>query len=131
MPANGAPNVVGTALIVGTPVWVVAHRAVICGVTNEFGGVVAGRGVSVIVGADGFGFSATDGLRTPPPSSVEHSGNPAGPTDEPGPIDEANGGGAGGDAAHVAGAVPAPPPPSKGKDSPGLALTRARSPPPV
>jgi len=132
MPANGAPNVVGTALIVGTPVWVVARRAVLCGVTNEFGGVVAGRGVSVIVGADGFGFSATDGgLRTPPPSSVEPSGNPAGPTDEPGPIDEANGGDAVVDAAHVPGAIPATPPPSKGKDSPVMELTVAVSAPVV
>jgi len=73
------------------------------------------RGISEpIVGADGLGFSATDGgLRPPPPISVEPSGMPTGPTDEPGPVDEASGTDAVADAAHGPGAVAVMPPPSK------------------
>jgi hypothetical protein len=58
------------------------------------------------------------------PSSVEPSGIPAGPTDEPGPNDEAAGAGAVGDAAQAPGALAAIPPPSKsaGLDSPGIEL---------
>ena len=81
------------------------------------------RGVSkLIAGADGLGFSATDGgLRPPPPISVEPSGIPTGPTDEPAPIDEAKGGDAVADAAQVPGAIALMPPPSKGEepDNPG------------
>ncbi len=65
-------------------------------------------------GADGLGFNATDGgLRPPPAISVEPSGMPTGPMDEPGPIDEASGADAVADAAHVPGAVAVMPPPSK------------------
>jgi hypothetical protein len=73
------------------------------------------RGVSELVtGADGFGLRATDGgLRPPPPSSVEPSGIPAGPTVDPGPMDEAKGADAVADAAQVVGAVALMPPPSK------------------
>ncbi len=47
----------------------------------------------LIKGADAFELRATDaGLRPPPPSSVEPSGIPTMPTDDPGPIDEAIGG---------------------------------------
>jgi hypothetical protein len=58
----------------------------------------------------------------PLPSSVEPSGIPAGPTDEPGPIGEASGGDA--VAAQAPGALAAIPPPSKsaGPDSPGIEL---------
>src|SRR5262245_9308463 len=79
-------------------------------------------GSKLNAGADGFGLSATDGgLRPPPPSSVEPSGIPTGPTVDPGPIDEASGGDAVADAAQVPGAVAPIPPPSKSVvlDSPG------------
>src|SRR6516165_4816451 len=72
---------------------------------------------------DGFELRTTDGGLMPPlPSSVEPSGIPAGPTDEPGPIDEARGGDAVADAAQAPGALAAIPPPSKsaGLDSPGI-----------
>src|SRR6516165_3423732 len=120
-------NVVGTPAIVGIPAWVVAHVAVLGDVARGADGLESGlvpRGVSELVtGADGFGLSATDGGLTPPlPSSVEPSGIPAGPTDEPGPIDEASGGDA--VAAQTPGALAAIPPPSKsaGPDSPGIEL---------
>jgi len=126
-PAKGAPNVVGTPSIVGIPLWVVAHVAVLGDVERGADGLESGlvpRRVSELVtGADGFGLSATDGGLTPPlPSSVEPSGIPAGPTDEPGPIDEASGGDA--VAAQTPGALAAIPPPSKsaGPDSPGIEL---------
>jgi hypothetical protein len=48
-----------------------------------------------------------------PPISVEPSGMPTGPTDEPGPVDEASGTDAVADAAHGPGAVAVMPPPSK------------------
>src|SRR5262249_18038252 len=117
-PVKGAPNVVGTPAIVGTPVWVVAHVGVLGAADTDGveGGVTPLRGVSELVtGADGFGLRATDGgLRPPPPSSVEPSGIPAGPTVDPGPMDEAKGADAVADAAQVVGAVVAlMPPPSK------------------
>ena len=118
-PVTGAPNVVGTPLIVGTPLWVVAHVGVLCDVEIDNDGLESGlvlRGVSEpIRGADGFGLRATDGgLRPPPPSSVEPSGMPTMPTDDPGPIDEASGGDAVAEAAQVPGPVAVIPPPSKG-----------------
>ena len=124
-PVKGAPNVVGTPAIVGTPVWVVAHVGVLGAAdTNGVeGGVMPLRGGSELVtGADGFGFRATDGgLRPPPPTSVEPSGIPAGPTVDPGPMDEAKGGDAVADAAQVVGALALMPPPSKSAvlDNPG------------
>src|SRR5262245_10156515 len=129
-PAKGAPNVVGTPAIVGTPLWVVAHVAVLGDVARGAAdGLESGlvpRGVSEpITGADGLGLRATDGGLMPPlPSSIEPSGIPAGPTDEPGPIDEARGRDAGADAAQAPGALAAIPPPSKsaGPDSPGIEL---------
>ena len=116
MPAKGAPNVVGTPSIVGTPVWVLGHGRVL-GVADSDGlegAVMPPSGVSaLIIGAEGLGLSATDGgLRPPPPNSVEPSGIPAGPTVEPGPIDEASGGDAVADAAQVPGALAVMPPPS-------------------
>jgi hypothetical protein len=125
-PVKGAPNVVGTPPLVGTPVWVVAHTDVLGDVdTNGVaGGVMPLRGVSGLgMAADGFALRATDvGLRPPPPSSVEPSGIPAGPTDEPGPIDEAMGGDAVADGAQVPGALEVIPPPSNGVvlDRPGI-----------
>src|SRR5262245_17245387 len=128
-PVKGAPNVVGTPAIVGIPLWVVAHVAVLGDVARDAGALERGRvprGVSELVtGADGFGLSATDGGLMPPlPSSVEPSGIPARPTDEPGPIDEARGADAVADAAQAPGALAAIPPPSKsaGLDSPGIEL---------
>src|SRR5262252_10263909 len=128
-PAKGAPNVVGTPAIVGTPLWVVAHVAVLGDVARGADGLESGlvpRGVSELVtGADGLGLRATDGGLMPPlPSSVEPSGIPARPTDEPGPIDEARGADAVVDAAQAPGALTAIPPPSKsaGLDSPGIEL---------
>src|SRR5262247_289079 len=128
-PVKGAPNVVGTPAIVGIPLWVVAHVAVLGDVARDAGALERGlvpRGVSELVtGADGFGLSATDGGLMPPlPSSVEPSGIPARPTDEPGPIDEAAGAGAVADAAQAPGALAAIPPPSKseGLDSSGIEL---------
>ncbi len=113
-PVKGAPNVVGTPAIVGIPVWVVAHVGVLGAADTDGveGGVMPLRGVSELVtGADGFGLRATDGgLRPPPPSSVEPSGIPTMPTDDPGPMDEAKGGDA---AAQVPGALALIPPPSK------------------
>ena len=93
---------------------------------DELDGMVVARGISVVIpGADGFGLRATDGgLRPPPPSSVEPSGIPTMPTDEPGPMDEAKGGDAVADAAQVVGAVALMLPPSKSAvlDSPGTEL---------
>ena len=90
------------------------------------GGVMPPRGGSkLIAGAEEFGLRATDGgLRPPPPSSVEPSGIPTMPTDDPGPIDEASGGDAVADAAQVPGALAPIPPPSKSvvPDSPGTEL---------
>jgi hypothetical protein len=128
-PVRGAPNVVGTPAIVGIPLWVVAHVAVLGNVERGADGLEGGlvpKGVSELVtGADGFGLRATDGGLTPPlPSPVEPSGIPAGPTDEPGPIDEARGADAVADAAQAPGALAAIPPPSKnaGLDNPGTEL---------
>jgi hypothetical protein len=116
-PVKGAPNVVGTPRIVGTPVWVVAHGAVLGAVDTEGaeGGVMPPRGASrPVAGAEGFGLNATDGgLRPPPPSSVEPSGIPTGPTDDPGPIEEVNGADAVADATQAPGALAVMPPPSK------------------
>jgi len=123
LPAKGAPNVVGTPAIVGIPLWVVAHVAVLGAVDTDGveGGVMPLRGGSKLVtGAERFGFRATDGgLRPPPPSSVEPSGIPTMPTDDPGPMDEAKGGDA---AAQVPGALALIPPPSNSAvlDSPGI-----------
>jgi hypothetical protein len=90
------------------------------------GGVMPLRGVSeLITGAEEFGLKATDGgLRPPPPSSVEPSGIPAGPTVDRGPIDEAIGGDAVADVAQVPCALAVMPPPSKSAvlDSPGIKL---------
>jgi hypothetical protein len=122
-PTKGDPNVVGIPVIVGTPVWVVVQGAVLCGVENGADGLEGvGRGVSVRAGADPFGLRATDGgLKPPPPSSVEPSGIPTMPTDDPGPIDEAIGGDAVADAPQAPGALAVIPPPSKGAepDAPG------------
>ena len=125
MPAKGAPNVVGTPSIVGTPFWVLEHGRVL-GIADSDGlegTVMPLSGVSArIAGAEGLGLSATDGgLRPPPPSSVEPSGIPTGPTGEPG---EANGGDAVADAAQVPCALAVMPPPSNGAlpDSPGVEL---------
>jgi hypothetical protein len=87
--------------------------------------VVASGGSKLITGAEEFGLRATDGgLRPPPPSSVEPSGIPTMPTDDPGPIDEASGGDAVADAPQVPGAVAIMPPPSNSAvlDSPGTEL---------
>jgi hypothetical protein len=117
VPVKGDPNVVGVPLIVGTPVWVYGHLGVLgaAEIDGVEGGVMPLRGVSKLTaGANGLRFSATDGgLRPPPPISVEPSGMPTGPTDEPGPIDEASGTDAVADAAHGPGAVAVMPPPSK------------------
>jgi hypothetical protein len=127
-PVKGAPNVVGTPAMVGIPVWVVAHVGVLGAVDTDGveGGVMPLRGGSkLITGAERFGFRATDGgLRPPPPTSVEPSGIPAGPTVDPGPMDEAKGGDAVADAAQVPGAVALMPPPSKSAvlDSPVIEL---------
>ena len=123
-PTKGDPNVVGIPVIVGTPVWVVVQGAVLCGVESGADGLESvGRGVSVRAGADPFGLRATDGgLKPPPPSSIEPSGIPTMPTDDPGPIDEAMGGDAVADAAQAPGALAAIPPPSKGA-APGVPVT--------
>src|SRR5262249_49304857 len=137
LPAKGLPNSVGMPWIVGTPVWVVGHEVVLGTVDTDGveGGVMPLRGVSrPTAGADGLGFSTTDGgLRPPPPISVEPSGMPTGPTDEPGPIDEASGADAIADAAHVPATVAAVPPPSNGAvpDDPVMALAVAVSAPVV
>jgi hypothetical protein len=117
-PTKGNPNVVGIPVIVGTPVWVVGQGAALCGVESGADGLESvGRGVSVRAGADPFGLRATDGgLKPPPPSSIEPSGIPTMPTDDPGPIDEAMGGDAVADAAQAPGALAAIPPPSKGAE---------------
>jgi hypothetical protein len=91
---------------------------VLCGVKRDNdeleGWAVLSEPSELIKGAEAFGLSATDGgLRPPPPSSVEPSGIPTMPTDDPGPIDEAIGGIAVADAAQAPGAVPPIPPPSK------------------
>jgi hypothetical protein len=119
MPVKGAPNVVGTPVMVGRPVWVVAHGGgVLCDVKRDNDGLeswaVLRDPSGLIMGAEAFGLRATDGgLRPPPPSSVEPSGIPTMPTDDPGPIDDAIGGDAVADAAQAPGAVPVIPPPSK------------------
>lgn len=121
MPVLGAPNVVGVPVIVGTPFWVYGHVGVLSAeIDGVEGGVMPLRGVSKLsAGANGLGLSATDGgLRPPPPISVEPSGMPTGPTDEPGPIDEASGTDAVADAAHAPGAVAVMPPPSKAAYAP-------------
>jgi hypothetical protein len=126
-PVKGAPNVVGIPWIVGVPVCVVGHGGVLWDVERDGleGGALPSAGSELITGADGFGLSATDGgLRPPPPSSVEPSGIPTGPTVDPGPIDEASGGDAVADAAQVSDAVAVIPPPSKSAvlDSPTTEL---------
>jgi len=116
VPVLGAPNVVGVPVIVGAPFWMYGHVGVLSAeIDGVEGGVIPLRGVSKLTaGANGLGLSATDGgLRPPPPISVEPSGMPTGPTDEPGPIDEASGTDAVADAAHGPGAVAVMPPPSK------------------
>ena len=89
-PANGDPNVVAVPEIVGTPVCVVAHGGGLSEVDGvddaeelEDGGV---SGLSVlIIGAEGFGISATEGgLRPALPISVAPMGRPTGPTGESG-----------------------------------------------
>src|SRR6516165_5698185 len=93
--------------------------------TDWRAGSYRGGASELVTGADGFGLRATDGGLMPPlPSSVEPSGIPAGPTDEPGPVDEARGGDAVADAAQAPGALAAIPPPSKsaGLDSPVSSL---------
>ena len=118
MPVKGDPNVVGVPLIVGTPFWVYGHVGVLgaAEIDGVEGGVMPLRGGSeLITGADAFGLSAMNGgLRPPPPSSVEPNGIPAGPTVDPGPIDEASGGDAVADAVQPPDVLPAIPPPSKG-----------------
>ena len=106
----------------GTPVWVVGHEAELSGVESGADGLEGmGRGASVMAGADPFGLRATDGgLKPPPPNSVEPSGIPTMPTDDPGPIDEARGGDAVADAAQPPGMLPAIPPPSKGDAVPDV-----------
>jgi len=129
MGAKGAPKLVGTPVIVGRPVWVAGHGGgVLCDVKRDNDGLegwaVVREPSELIKGADAFGLRATDGgLRPPPPSSVEPSGIPTMPTDDPGPIDEAIGGNAVADAAQAPGAVPIIPPPSK------TALPMAADPP--
>jgi hypothetical protein len=90
------------------------------------GGVMPLRGISeLITGAEEFGLRAADGgLRPPPPSSVDPSGIPTMPTDDPGPMDEAKCGDAVAAAAQVPGALAVIPPPSKSVvlDSPGIEL---------
>ena len=119
MPGKGAPNCVSTPVAVGRPVWVVGHGSgVLCGVKRDNDGLegwaVLRELSELIKGAEAFGLRATDGgLRPPPPSSVEPSGIPTMPTDDPGPIDEAIGGNAVADAAQVPGAAAIIPPPSK------------------
>lgn len=116
VPVLGAPNVVGVPVIVGAPFWMYGHVGVLSAeIDGVEGGVISLRGVSKLTaGANGLGLSATDGgLRPPPSISVEPSGMPTGPTDEPGPIDEASGTDAVADAAHGPGAVAVMPPPSK------------------
>jgi hypothetical protein len=131
MPVKGAPNCVVTPVLVGRPVWVVGHGSgVLCGVKRDNDGL---EGWAVLrelselkKGAEAFGLRATDGgLRPPPPSSVEPSGIPTMPTDDPGPIDEAIGGNAVADAEQVPGAAAIIPPPSKS------ALPMPAEPPPV
>jgi hypothetical protein len=115
----------------------VAHGVGLGSVDTEGveGGVMPLSGVSKLTaGADGLGFSATDGgLRPPPPISVEPSGMPTGPTDEPGPIDEASGADAVADAAQVPATVAVVPPPSNSAvpDDPVMALAVAVSAPVV
>ena len=122
-PAKGAPKVVGTPSIVGTPFWVLGHGRALGAVDTDGieGAVMPPSGVSALIaGTEGLGLSATDGgLSPPPPSSVEPSGIPNGPTGEPG---EASGGDA--DAAQVPIALAVMPPPSNVAlpDSPGVAL---------
>ena len=67
------------------------------------GAVMPVSGVSALIkGAEGLRLSTMDGgLRPPPPSSVEPSGIPAGPTGEPGAVEEANGEDAVADVAQV------------------------------
>jgi len=128
MPVKGDPNVVGTPSAIGTPVWVTGHGATLGEIettVDELEAVVV-RGVNELTaGADGSGLKATDGgLRPPPPSSVEPSGIPTMPTEDPGPMDPAIGGNAVADATQVPGALVAIPPPSKSimPDSPGIEL---------
>src|SRR5262249_19651682 len=112
--------------IVGTPLCVVGHGDVLgaADMDGVEGGPMPPRGGSELnTGADGFGLSATDGgLRPPPPSSVEPSGIPTGPTVDPGPIDEATGGVAVAAGAQGPGAVMPPPSKSAVLDSPGAEL---------
>jgi hypothetical protein len=129
-PANGDPNVVAVPEIVGTPVCVVAHGGGLSEVDGvddaeelEDGGV---SGLSVlIIGAEGFGISATEGgLRPALPISVAPMGMPTAPTGDPGV-----------DVPAVAAAAAAPSPPIGAQGPDGLAVvpppaTPAPMPPP-
>jgi hypothetical protein len=89
-PTDGDPNVVGTPEIVGTPLSVGVHGGGLSEVDGvddaeelEDGGA---SGLSVLmIGAEGFGISATEGgLRPALPISVAPIGMPIGPTGDPG-----------------------------------------------
>jgi hypothetical protein len=89
-PTDGDPNVVGTPEIVGTPLSVGVHGGGLSEVDGvddaeelEDGGA---SGLSVlIIGAEGFGISATEGGLSPAlPISVAPMGRPTGPTGDPG-----------------------------------------------
>jgi hypothetical protein len=85
----------------------------------------------VIKGANGLVVRATDGgLRPPPPISVEPSGIPTRPTDDPEPIPPPNGADATGPAkellpieAQAPDAVPVMPPPSKSEVEPDVPVS--------
>jgi hypothetical protein len=89
-PTDGDPNVVGTPEIVGTPLSVGVHGGGLSEVDGvddaeelEDGGA---SGLSMfMIGAEGFGISATDGgLRPALPISVAPMPMPTGPTGDPG-----------------------------------------------
>ena len=89
-PTDGDPNVVDAPEIVGTPLSVGVHGGGLSEVDGvddaeelEDGGA---SGLSVlIIGAEGFGVSATEGgLRPAPPISVAPMGIPSGATGDPG-----------------------------------------------
>jgi hypothetical protein len=89
-PTDGDPNVVGTPEIVGTPLSVGVHGGGLSEVDDvddaeelEDGGA---SGLSTfMIGAEGFGISATEGgLRPALPISVAPMGMPIGPTGDPG-----------------------------------------------
>jgi hypothetical protein len=88
-PTDGDPNVVGTPEIVGTPLSVGVHGGGLSEVDGvddaeelEDGGA---SGLVLMIGAEGFGISATEGgLRPALPISVAPIGMPIGPTGDPG-----------------------------------------------